>query len=106
MQPGDTFFSGSEQIANIIGKLVPAGGYFSVQGWISRKSKIKPECPDGVVAVAFDNDQVIGRTWRIHAANKQKVSVITTTLYNILDKHSKMQTLENFLKKIGSLLAI
>ena len=37
--------------------------------------------PKGTVRVAFDNNQIIGKTYTIRAENKVPSSIMTTTMY-------------------------
>lgn len=52
-------------------------------------------CQHGDIFVAFDNDQVIGKSWRVKLDNKVHKSVITTLLYVVCDPATTVQSNPN-----------
>ena len=54
---------------------------------------------EGNIIIAFDNDQVIGKTWRVHVHNKVRVSVITTVLNIISEPSSSLQKTPHFVTR-------
>lgn len=71
--------------------------------------------PGGDILVAFDNDQVIGKTYHVRTDNKLKASLITSTcVVEVAPKGTlqasedlkpgNWQTAENLSKQIGTIL--
>ena len=85
------FLVRSKQVAQILFRHGPYGSYDSVRDWISRSSHNRLPTPVGDTVVVFDNEQVLGKSWRIHVGNKMKCSVITSVLYLIVDPLSQLQ---------------
>ena len=68
----------SKLITNINGKLGPAGTYYTIQNWLGDESHNPLPFPSGDCIVAFDNDQVVGKSWHIKTNNKVNVSIVTS----------------------------
>jgi hypothetical protein len=68
----------SKMLLNMNSKLYPGGSYSTVTNWLSSQSVRSPVYPQHDCIVAFDNDQIVGKTWNVRANNKVNVSVVTS----------------------------
>jgi 7-cyano-7-deazaguanine synthase in queuosine biosynthesis len=85
------FFVRSKQVANVLFRHGPYGSYDSIRGWLDRGAEKPLTPPTGDLVVAFDNDQVLGKSWRVHVSNKMKYSVITSVLYLVCNPLLSLQ---------------
>ncbi|KAK3098397.1 hypothetical protein FSP39_019148 [Pinctada imbricata] len=86
--------TGSKTACLLNQNISPAGGYTSVKTWMEDNSlassmSLSTSCND--VITYFDNNQVIGRNWRVNYNYKCKSSVVTTVLHIIPDVSSNLQ---------------
>jgi hypothetical protein len=70
-------FSGSRVVCDVIGKLYGGGSYSSIQRTIDELAEVEPKFPSGDIIVAYDNNQKIGRQYRVTWQGKIPFSVIT-----------------------------
>ena len=77
--------SNSALVTDINGHTSPAGGYDFVRKWMKEEAKEVAQLPSSDLAVAFDNDQVIGKSWHVRPNNKVSSSVVTSTLVASID---------------------
>lgn len=68
----------SKQAVNLLGDSGPYGHYHAVKDWLSNQSMKPLPYPDNDCVAIFDNNQVIGRSWKIKVNNKVQSSVVTT----------------------------
>lgn len=52
--------------------------------------------PPGIVRSVFDNEQVIGKTYKVQAENKVPMSIVTSHIYISIDKCNEIQRDETF----------
>lgn len=52
--------------------------------------------PDGLVRSVFDNEQLVGKTYRVKSENKISTIVITSHLYIAIDEKNLTQTEEKY----------
>ena len=57
----------SRMCINLNGKTGPAGSYKTVSNWLVSQSTKELDFPQSDCMVAFDNDQVVGKSWRVRA---------------------------------------
>lgn len=67
----------SKQAVNLLGDSGPYGHYHAVKDWLSNQSMEPLPYPENDCVAKFDNNQVIGRSWKIKVNNVQS-SVVTT----------------------------
>ena len=85
--------TGSKTVCSM-NSLSAGGGYTAIRKWLKNKSNSVLQCPPGVdVITFFDNNQVIGRNWRVVYNYKSKCSVITTVLHIIPSCATQLQTI-------------
>ena len=75
----------------------PGGSYTTVTDWVKGLATLPPTCPDGDIITVFDNDQVIGRTWKVRPDNKVSSSVITNIAWIVVQPDGHLQTETAFL---------
>ena len=67
----------SRMCINLNGKTGPAGSYKTVSNWLVSQSTKELDFPQSDCMVAFDNDQVVGKSWHVSIDNKVKSSCVT-----------------------------
>ena len=70
------------------GKTRPAGSYKTVSNWLFSQSTKELDFPQSDCMVAFDNDQVVGKSWRVSTDNKVKSSCVTSICAVAIDTGS------------------
>ena len=65
-------------VCNTLSSSSPAGSHSFILEWIKLQAAHALPPPVGDVLVAFDKDQVIGKTYHVRPNNKVKTSVITS----------------------------
>ena len=66
--------------------LAPVDGYDSVRKWIKEETKeVAPQLPSGDLAVSFDNDYVIGKSWHSRPINMVSSSTETNAIVVSID---------------------
>jgi hypothetical protein len=70
-------FSGSRVVCDVVGKLYGGGSNSSIQRTIEELAEEEPKFPSGDLIVAYDNNQIIGRQYRVKWQGKIPISVIT-----------------------------
>ena len=78
----------SRMCINLYGKTVPAGSYKTVSNWLVSQSTKELDFPQSDCMVAFDNDQVVGKSWRVSIDNKVKSSCVTSICAVAIDTGS------------------
>ena len=96
----------SRMCINLNGKTGPAGSYKTVSNWLVSQSTKELDFPQSDCMVAFDNDQVAGKSWRVSTDNKVKSSCVTSICAVAIDTGSCNFSNEQFKianhKKTGS----
>ena len=71
---------------------MPSGGHTPVTKWLNKAASTEIPFPPGIVRVVFDNEQVIGKCYRVKA-NQSSVpsSVVTSMAYLLIDGSNKLQ---------------
>lgn len=60
-------------------KSIPSGAATFMNTWLTEAAAVEPKFPDGVVRAVFDNEQRVGKRYRVKAKNnKVPMSVITS----------------------------
>lgn len=67
----------SKQAVNLLGDSGPYDHYHAVKDWLWNQSMEPLPYPENDCVAKFDNNQVIGRSWKIKVNNVQS-SVVTT----------------------------
>jgi hypothetical protein len=76
----------------------PSGSYTTVKNWLLIQANTPINFPSGDVIVAFDNDQVVGKTYRVRENSKVSVSVLTSVCCVSVSPGGSVKTL-NFKPK-------
>ncbi|XP_061166699.1 uncharacterized protein LOC133175604 [Saccostrea echinata] len=87
--------TGSKEAVSITSACSPSGSYTSILNWLKDHSTDKISCPSNSDFITFfDNNQVIGRKWRVKNDFKASSSVITSVAH--METNSNIQTLEHY----------
>ena len=78
----------SRMYINLNGKTGPAGSYRTVSNWLVSQSTKELDFPQSDCMVAFDNDQVADKSWRVSTDNKVKSFCVTTICAVTIDTGS------------------
>ena len=78
----------SHMCINLNGKTGPAGSYKKVSNWLVSQSTKELDFPQSDCMVAFDNAQVVGKSWRVSTDNKVKSSCVTSICAVAIDTGS------------------
>ncbi|KAJ8017459.1 hypothetical protein HOLleu_45119 [Holothuria leucospilota] len=81
----------SKLAANMGGLSAPSGSYWTIRQWLDGQASQPMPSPQGDCICAFDNDQVIGKTYHVRANQKLKTSVITSVCVAEVDKSGALQ---------------
>ncbi|XP_062590242.1 uncharacterized protein LOC134251838 [Saccostrea cucullata] len=74
--------TGSKEGVNVASAASPSGSYTSILNWLKANSQEKIKIPDNSDVISFfDNNQVIGRKWRVKNDFKAESSVITSVAH-------------------------
>lgn len=70
--------SHSRLLVDFSGACLPSGSYSYLNDWLSNIAKEPVKCPPGTIRIVFDNEQRVGKRYRISANNNNvPVSVVT-----------------------------
>ena len=70
----------------------PCGSHTFLSTWLNKAAESEIKFPNGIVRVVFDNEQVIGKRYRVKADQALvPASVITSSAYLIIDDSNNMQ---------------
>ena len=70
----------------------PYGSYTFLSTWLNKTAGSEIKFPNGIVRVVFDNEQVIGKRYRVKADQALvPASVVTSSAYLIIDDSNNMQ---------------
>ena len=78
----------TQSCIHLNGKTGPAGSYNTVSNWLVSQSTKELDFPQSDCMVAFDNDQVVGKSWRVSTDNKVKSSCVTSIYAIAIDTGS------------------
>ena len=78
----------SQMCINLNGKTGPAGSFKTVSDWLVSQSTKELDFPQSDCMVAFDNHQVVGKSWRVSIDNKVKSSCVTSICAVAIDTGS------------------
>ncbi|KAJ8022554.1 hypothetical protein HOLleu_37485 [Holothuria leucospilota] len=81
----------SKLACNINGLSSPGGSYWTLKHWLENQASSLLPPPVGDCLCAFDNDQVVGKTYHVRANSKVRVSVITSICMAEVDLHGELQ---------------
>ena len=80
------------------GTIMPGGKYKSVCTWLNSQAAIGPPvAPEGDIAVAFDNNQVLGKRWQVSPLAKCQSSVITNKMFVQLEPQGLVETKDDLM---------
>ena len=81
----------SRMCINLNGETGPAGSYKTSSNWLVSQSTKELDFPQSDCMVAFDNDQIVGKSWRVSIDNKVKSSCVTSICAVVIDTGSNEQ---------------
>ena len=75
-------FSHSRSLIDANNSFLPAGSNTYLTNWLTKNAENEIPFPDGLIKVVFDNEQVIGKKYKVKVSrNLVKSSVITSKAY-------------------------
>ena len=76
----------------------PSGSHTYLTSWLNSSASSEIEFPEGIERVVFDNEQIIGKRYRVKT-NQSAVpaSVISSSAYLSIDNKSKIQYDDRFM---------
>ena len=80
--------SQSRVCTDLNGKLGPCGSYKTITNWPTSQSTSPVAFPVFDSKVAFDNDQVVGRSWQVRTDNKVNAIIVTSACVTPLQQQS------------------
>ena len=83
--------TGSKLALQVIGSGGPHASYQTVKSWLATLGDVPPEVQDGDLIVAFDNNQVLQRRWKVQLRNEVKCNIVTIVVFFRVDKKGKLQ---------------
>ena len=83
--------SHSRTIVDYHSKADAGGSYTFLTNWLKNEAKHPISAPPGLLKVAIDNEQIIGKTKHVTAENKVPASVITSCVMFVLDPDDQSQ---------------
>ena len=96
----------SKTVFQLIGSVSPSGSYNTYYEWFDKLSYDKLKFPSGLIVAAFDNNQVIGKTYNISQQGNLPTSIVTTVCYaqyleyeNLINTNYKKKWLDNVQQK-------
>ena len=84
-------FTNSKIALNIISKILPAGSYSTVMSWRDNLASVPCPFPEGDCIVAFDNDQIVQKKWKVKAGEKARVSILTSICQAVINTETVLQ---------------
>ena len=80
--------SQSRVCTDLNGKLGPCDSYKTIANWLTSQSTSPVAFPVFDSQVAFDNDQVVGRSWQVRTNNKGNAIIVTSACVTPLQQQS------------------
>ena len=69
--------TGSKLALRILGSGGPHASYDAVKIWLQQQSERSVDVPQGDVVIAFDNNQILQRRWKVKLMNDVKCNIVT-----------------------------
>ena len=91
----------SRNLVTYLSKVSPAGAYTFLESWFTTHAVDPIQFPNGLVRSIFDNEQKVGKTWRIKMNKRFPLSVITSHANISLDTNNNIQEKERLMPKFG-----
>ena len=82
----------NSKLATNMNRVGGGGGYESIRRWLNTSAEKPLRDVKGDVAVAFDNDQVIGKSYHSRADNSLNTSIITAVCVAEVEKDGQLHT--------------
>jgi len=88
-------FSGSRRVCNLYGRVCAAGSYGTVKATYREIGNQSPSFPVGDIIVVYDNNQVIGKQYRVSFAGNLPASTVTgiTVIKNNVEQQVQRNTI-------------
>ena len=80
---------------SVVSKILPGGSYSTVTGWRDGLASVPPPFPPGDSIVAFDNDQIVQRRWKVKVGQKSRVSILTSICQAAVNEKGTLQKRED-----------
>ena len=80
---------------SVVSKILPGGSYSTVTGWRDGLASVPPPFSPGDSIVAFDNDQIVQRRWKVKVGQKSRVSILTSICQATVNEKGTLQKRED-----------
>ena len=87
--------TGSSLTLKILGSGGPRASYKVVKEWLASLGSTVSEVPEGDLIVAFDNNQVLQRRWKVRLKNEVKSNIVTIVVFFHIHTSSNLQMQPN-----------
>ena len=88
--------SSSRLVVDILGRVGPGGSYTTLKQWMKANSGEPLSAPQGVLAVAFDNEQRLVKNYLTRHRGRVSVDIITNVVTCVLPESSDLNQREDF----------
>ena len=85
--------TGSSLMLKVMSGSTPGGGYKAVKSWLRELSGSSMDNQTGELLVAFDNNQIMKRRWKVRLHNTVQCDVVTMIVIFIINTEGQLQTL-------------
>ena len=86
----------SRLVVEIMGRLGPGGSYTLLKKWLKSHVGEPVKVPDGVVHIAFDNEQRLIKNYLTRGESKVKLDILTNVLGIVLPVPSVLNLRKDF----------
>jgi len=87
--------SGSRLVVDMLGHLGPGGSYKLLKDWLVGLGGEPLSVPQGLILVAFDNEQRLLRNYLSRGNNRSRLDILTNVCCAVLNKDNTLQQKEN-----------
>ncbi len=84
--------SSSRLVVDMMGHIGPGGSYTLLKSWLNELGGSVLEVPDGLIVVAFDNEQRLLRNYLARGTNRSRLEILTNICCAIVDETSDAQS--------------
>lgn len=88
--------SSSRLVVNLLGRMGPGGSYTLLKNWLKANAGEPVHVPEGVVAVAFDNEQRLCKNYLTRQGGKVVLDIMTNIVACVLPEDRSFNDRESF----------
>ena len=84
-------FTGSRLALKMMGSGGAYASYQAVKSWLTSLASNPPEVPNGDLVLAFDNNQVLQRRWKVRLRNGVKCNIVTVLVSCVIKEKGMLE---------------